>query len=271
MIKRFNTTVLICLCLTQQLHATLCENTFGYISQPLNHTTGLMMLGGYRSYNAMTGNFTKQDGYNAFKSNRTFNGFNYAVGNPVLLTDRSGHLPTWAWGIIAVVGATFVIGTGARFFALKNNINALKTEVTSLKAANTQLTGQVTELQTSNNVLTGQVTDLQASNNVLTGQVTTIQASYDALAEQTRNLIEDLNTFSQSIDNDHSQLQDELNIIKDQLSISHFGGRRSRLDDAGFSQEDIQEATRRSMNPHEIPPSASGASSSWENPDSYRR
>ena len=265
MIKRFNTTVLICLCLTQQLHATLCENTFGYISQPLSHTTGLMMLGGYRSYNAVTGNFTKQDGYSAFQSNRTFNGFNYAVENPVLLTDRSGHLPAWAWGFIAG-SAIVVIGAGVGFAAWWSKTNALKTEITSLNTANTLLTGKVTDLE----------------------------ASHDAVAKQMGELIEDLDTFGQDTENTITQLNEriealdklttkhqyEINTIQKIMRVQsqiyqearapHFGW-DNLTGDEGFSQEDIQKATRRSMNPLEVPPSASGASSSWQNPELYRR
>ena len=70
----------------------LAANTFEYIGQPANNTS-LLTLGGYRHYNPTQGAFLKQDSYSPFATNRTFNGFNYSAGNPVMLVDFSGHLP----------------------------------------------------------------------------------------------------------------------------------------------------------------------------------
>lgn len=71
--------------------ASFNTNTFEYIGQSLNHNTGVMMMGGYRAYNPNVGVFLKRDSYSPFVSNRTFNGFDYAAGNPVLMVDPSGH------------------------------------------------------------------------------------------------------------------------------------------------------------------------------------
>ena len=72
---------------------TLAANTFEYIGQPANNNTNLLTLGGYRHYNPTQGTFLKQDSYSPFANNRTFNGFNYSAGNPILFADKSGHMP----------------------------------------------------------------------------------------------------------------------------------------------------------------------------------
>ena len=80
----------------------LANNTFGYIGQPANNSTNLLTLGGYRHYNPTQGTFLKQDSYSPFANNRTFNGFNYSAGNPVLFADQSGHMPIKMSQMIAI-------------------------------------------------------------------------------------------------------------------------------------------------------------------------
>lgn len=70
----------------------LSINTFEYIGQPANSNTHLLTLGGYRHYNPAQGTFLKQDSYSPFATNRTFNGFNYSDGNPIMFRDLNGHL-----------------------------------------------------------------------------------------------------------------------------------------------------------------------------------
>ena len=89
----------------------LANNTFSYIGQPANSNTHLLTLGGYRHYNPSQGTFLKQDSYSPFANNRTFNGFNYSAGNPVLFADQSGHLSVLDSALIAgasILAATFV-------------------------------------------------------------------------------------------------------------------------------------------------------------------
>ena len=73
------------------------NNTFFYIAQPASAATGLLILGGYRLYDARQGTFTKQDSWSPFRALYTRNGFDYAAGNPVLLSDQSGHIPVTSW------------------------------------------------------------------------------------------------------------------------------------------------------------------------------
>ena len=89
----------------------LANNAFSYIGQPANNSTNLLTLGGYRHYNPTQGTFLKQDSYSPFATNRTFNGFNYSAGNPVLFADQSGHLSVLDSALIAgasILAATFV-------------------------------------------------------------------------------------------------------------------------------------------------------------------
>ena len=93
--------------------SVLQENVFGYISQPHDATAHVVMLGGYRAYNAQQGVFLKQDSYSPFVSRQTINGFDYGAGNPVFRVDPSGHLSkTWTYVLIAV-GAVIVLAAVA--------------------------------------------------------------------------------------------------------------------------------------------------------------
>ena len=92
---------------------TIRHNVFSYINQPHDATAHVVMLGGYRAYNAQQGVFLKQDSYSPFVSLQTINGFDYGAGNPVFRVDPSGHLSkTWTYVLIAA-GVFIVLATVA--------------------------------------------------------------------------------------------------------------------------------------------------------------
>ena len=67
------------------------NNHFGYIGQPISNISQSIWLGGYRLYQPQSGTFSKSDSDTPFDTTRTFNGYNYANGNPLLMADSSGH------------------------------------------------------------------------------------------------------------------------------------------------------------------------------------
>ena len=101
----------------------LAHNAFGYIGQPANGNTHLLTLGGYRHYNPTQGTFLKQDSYSPFANNRTFNGFNYSAGNPVLFADKSGHKFTALEDVLIGLGIMAVIGTAVVYYKYSDQIN----------------------------------------------------------------------------------------------------------------------------------------------------
>ena len=106
----------------------LMQNTFGYIDQPTDSHSHLMMLGGYRAYQPATGQFSKQDSFSPFTSSRTFNGFDYAVGNPMLMQDGSGHLPALlkkTWDMTSSGLLSTILMTGVNLFGIGMGINEL--------------------------------------------------------------------------------------------------------------------------------------------------
>ena len=104
----------------QVAHATsvpvLQSNVFSYINQPQDATAHVVMLGGYRAYNAQQGVFLKQDSYSPFVSRQTINGFDYGAGNPVFSVDPTGHHWTQTDTYIAIGVGVGVVLLGLAFY-----------------------------------------------------------------------------------------------------------------------------------------------------------
>lgn len=70
----------------------IMQNQFGYTGQASDPSTNLMMLGGFRNYAPGIGRFIQPDTYNSFAQHAINNPNSYVKGNPVALTDPSGHM-----------------------------------------------------------------------------------------------------------------------------------------------------------------------------------
>lgn len=70
----------------------ITKNQFSYTGQASDPSTGLMMLGGFRNYAPAIGRFIQPDTYNSFSKARILNPNAYVKGNPITLTDPSGHM-----------------------------------------------------------------------------------------------------------------------------------------------------------------------------------
>lgn len=121
----------------------LQTNVFSYASQPLNHATHLMMMGGYRAYQPRQGDFIKQDSDSPFLNHRTLNGYNYAMGNPMIAQDPSGHMAVGWW--FAYIGA----GIGAWVVPGSVYVACVPMPAEELRLSNLYLFGGVSTIMTS--------------------------------------------------------------------------------------------------------------------------
>lgn len=71
---------------------TIINNGFSYSNQLLDVSTGFMGFGnGYRSYDPVVGQFMQSDSLSVFDGQHTRNGFGFALANPLVYQDPSGH------------------------------------------------------------------------------------------------------------------------------------------------------------------------------------
>lgn len=84
----------------------IIHNQFGYTGQADDPSTNLMMLGGFRNYAPGIGRFIQPDTYNSFSKHSINNPMMYVRGNPMALTDSSGHHP-WLSGAANALSSVY--------------------------------------------------------------------------------------------------------------------------------------------------------------------
>lgn len=90
---------------------------FGLGGEPLDPVTGCYLLGnGYRAYDPVLMRFHRPDSWSPFEGGG-LNPYAYCLGDPINLSDPTGHISTWGWikiGIaaaFAVASVAFTIAT----------------------------------------------------------------------------------------------------------------------------------------------------------------
>lgn len=89
----------------------LTNNQMGYTGQPKDPSTGLMMLGGFRNYAPGIAHFIQPDTYNSFSNHHINNPDTYVNGNPISLTDISGHF-AWNYNNISLIASMALLVVG---------------------------------------------------------------------------------------------------------------------------------------------------------------
>jgi RHS repeat-associated protein len=90
---------------------------FGFGGEPLDPITGCYLLGnGYRAYDPVLMRFHRPDSWSPFDGGG-LNPYAYCLGDPINLSDPTGHISTWGWikiglaAAFAVASVAFTIAT----------------------------------------------------------------------------------------------------------------------------------------------------------------
>lgn len=78
---------------------------FGFGGEPLDPATGCYLLGnGYRAYDPVLMRFHRPDSWSPFDGGG-LNPYAYCLGDPINLSDPTGHISTWGWIKIGLTAA----------------------------------------------------------------------------------------------------------------------------------------------------------------------
>ena len=90
---------------SKQVRNTIPAQHFGFDSQLTDSQTNWQFLGqGYRAYNPMLHRFMSQDSLSPFDKGG-INGYVFGNNNPIMMSDPTGHMSSWAnMGIDLVMG-----------------------------------------------------------------------------------------------------------------------------------------------------------------------
>ncbi|WLH13027.1 type IV secretion protein Rhs [Pseudomonas hefeiensis] len=78
---------------------------FGFSGQPLDPATGCYLLGnGYRAYDPVLMRFHRPDSWSPFDGGG-LNPYAYCLGDPINLSDPTGHVSVWSWVKIGLTAA----------------------------------------------------------------------------------------------------------------------------------------------------------------------
>lgn len=93
-------------------------SVLGFQGERLDPSTGCYLLGrGYRAYNPRLMRFHSPDSWSPFEDGGV-NAYAYCLGDPVNLTDPTGHISTWGWAKIGVTAALAAVSVALTIVTL---------------------------------------------------------------------------------------------------------------------------------------------------------